>query len=672
MPPVTNRPAGTVTTPSSTTSQQPTLPKIPAGASAGELRTLLDNNWQSLVGGRTKSLNVQEGEWLKKLAGHPNADAALKSHLGELAADVKLTKAAKTAGLADFLAGLRATTPASGGTTPLPPSSGGSNVPVSGGTVGSGGTVMDHRLGNTGAVVNPAHYKGTPTFDGPWKVKADALADAYKGIKADKFGTTDVQLPTGGSYNVRDFHYDLGGGKIGMRPVPVNDHGTITAPDGTTVPGHQVMDDLLRKEMGLGPDDPIYALIAYIHPEMHNGSLKDLATNMLKTEGGNTHLGAYVGAGRTTNSPETYHSNQWHVKGYPANVQIVSLQGVPQAVLNQNALIADKLLNKGVEFPPDYKNDLYKTIDLKTTLEFYQKWVRDDPELHSDPKWHTYCAEHKTIVTNIMLNVPHNEAAFKEIWGEAEGKKFFAEVKAKYESLAGEPMKETSFEPLWKKEGLTNPATETRIGKGLAWPPETTPDILNDFLNIYASFKDVGGVTVNALVLGFLDTVKQRTGVTNEQYIGLAMPVLNKVMIAEAKAQRFTNPAELQKFAQQKTAELYVGVGGKKEDFLPGGTLDAQKMELAKMMMKGVEAAAADVLQNNGLTREQATQWLNKAIEPDLERARSTPLGDPNKPQYFSPPNITHRIAQGIHESSPFVSIRTVATAMDSSEIEPK
>ena len=80
---------------------------------------------------------------------------------------------------------------------------------------------------------------------------------------------------------------------------------------------HEVVDDFLRKEMGLGPNDPVFALIDYIHPEMHAGTIKDLAGSMLKTEGGNTHMGAYVGKGRTTNSPETYHNNQWQVKGYP-------------------------------------------------------------------------------------------------------------------------------------------------------------------------------------------------------------------------------------------------------------------------------------------------------------------------------------------------------------------
>ncbi|MBI5498456.1 MAG: hypothetical protein HY904_25870 [Deltaproteobacteria bacterium] len=658
----------------STTSNANALPAFPANADAQQLKTLLTDTFPKLVTGRTPTINVTEAKWLMKLAALPGADASVKALLEEKCRGVTLTKAAKTAGLEALLTSLRPAAPTgnTGGTgTGTVTTPGGGNRPVGTGGVGTGGSVMDLRLGVAPTDIVP-QFKGVATFDGPWKLKSAALADAYKGVKADKFGTTDVQLPGGGAFNVRDFHYDLGGGKVGMRFVAVGDDTTVKTADGKTVPGHQQMDDFLRKEMGLGADDPIFALIGYIHPEGHTGTLKELAGTLLKTEGGNTHLGAYVGGGRTTNSPETYHQNQWEVAGYPANVQMVSLEGVPQKTLNQNALIADAILNKGVQFPPDYKNDFYKTIDLKTTLDFYKRWVRDDPELKSNPKWHTYCAEHKTIVTNIMLNVPHNEAAFKEIWGDAEGKKLFGEVQAKYKAATGKDMPETSFEPLWKKEGIQNPVNEAGFGKGLAWPAETTPDIMNDFMNVYANFKDVGGVTTCAMLAGFLEVLKERTGVTAEQYFKLALPVMNKVMIAEAKTQNIASPADLQKFMQQSAAALYVGLGGKKEDFAPGGTINPQTMGLAQNMLKGVEAQAPDILQNHGITKDQARGWLDKALLPDLEAARTTPIGDPNKPRYFSPPNITHRVAIGLHEHSKFVTVKTLCTAVDHTEVEPK
>ena len=77
------------------------------------------------------------------------------------------------------------------------------------------------------ANTNVLHYKGPTTFEGA-KLKADVLAGAFHGISAEKFGTTDVVLPqadgTTKTVNVRDMHYDLGDGKVGMNLIPVKDH----------------------------------------------------------------------------------------------------------------------------------------------------------------------------------------------------------------------------------------------------------------------------------------------------------------------------------------------------------------------------------------------------------------------------------------------------------------
>src|SRR5688500_13616897 len=181
---------------------------------------------------------------------------------------------------------------------------------------------------------NPAHFKGEFTLAGDYTLTDDALTNKYKGVKIGNFGTTDVQLPTGGINNVRDQHYRLPDGKIGMRLIPVSDSGMVVSPEGEEVEGHEVMDDFLRKEMKIGASAPIYAMIAYLHPEEHNGTLRQLAKETVKTEMGQTHLGAYIGNGATRNSPEGYHNKKWAVGGYPATVQTVSLEGVHQSTFN--------------------------------------------------------------------------------------------------------------------------------------------------------------------------------------------------------------------------------------------------------------------------------------------------------------------------------------------------
>lgn len=547
------------------------------------------------------------------------------------------------------------------------------------------------------ARILPVHFKGAATFDGPYQLTAAALAGAYRGVSAEKFGTTDVKLPTGQAYNVRDMHYALGEGRYGMRLIPVSDSGTVLDAQGQAVPGHQVMDAHLRREMGLKETGPIFALIAYVHPEQHSGDLKGLGGDMLKTEMGATHMGAYLGGGVTSNAPEEYHQRRWNVRGYPANVQVVSLVGVDQATLNRNALLADAVLNKGVKFPPDYKNDQFYTTSLNTTLQFYRDWIRGEAYLKDDPAWRTYCAEHKTIVTNVMLNVPHNERAFKEIFGDAEGAKLWAQFKDKYKADTGRDFTaadETDFEPLWKKEGLKAEAIRPMTyeqwkayetarkegkldsysgpvplapGRAMAWAPESTADLINAFAQTYTSFADTGGVVASSVLLGFKDTIKERTGLSDKEYLGLALPIVNKIMVADAMVGAKDDPAWLQK----ATAGLYVAYGGKVEDLGPGGTPNPQLLELAKSSLRGAEVQLPQIMTQPKKTPDEAYAWLRKAVQPDLERARAQAVvGD--KVEFYSPPAVAHRVSIGLGRGNPLVTIRTVGTAVDMSELELK
>lgn len=549
------------------------------------------------------------------------------------------------------------------------------------------------------ANTNILHFKGPTTMEGA-KLKPEVLAGAFKGISAEKFGTTDVLMPQAdGSMkpiNVRDMQYDLGNGKVGMHLIAVKDGDPA---------GNKQMDDHLRAKMGLGPNDPIFTLISYLHPEEHTGDMKALGTTMMKTEGGTTHLGAYIGGGRTTNSPENYHSSTWNVKGYPANVQMVSLQGVPQGELNKNLLAADTVLNKGVKFPSDYKNDVLKTVDLNTTLQFYRDWIKDEPYLKNDPQWATYCAEHKTISTNIGLNVPHNLESFKEIFGD-EGAQLFEKFKVKFKAANNRDFTaadETHFEPLWKKEGLSAiqiaPLSKTEhdayqaarfdgslangtfrgprplaAGRGMAWRPESTADLVKNFMETYANFKDVGGYASAATIMGFKDTITERMGVDDKTYFQTAAPILNKIMVAEAMARAPGDTAGLAAWTEKATASLYVAIGGKPADFGPGGTIDQARMGLAKMCMQGVAGAGPQIMQMATQPADKRTDlaygWMRGAIQTDMENARAVAVSDPSKTEMYSPPAVTNRVANGLVDSSKFVSIKVIATAVDASEVQ--
>src|SRR5690606_31086555 len=108
--------------------------------------------------------------------------------------------------------------------------------------------------------------------------------------------------------------------------------------------------------------------------ELGSGKL----SNMLKSENGQTHMGAYIGLGRTRNAPFDYHGRVWYNQGYPVIVSEVSLEGVSQSAFNHNAYVVERLLNEGndrVIFPNDYKQDWYRTHTLKSTLDFYRGWI---------------------------------------------------------------------------------------------------------------------------------------------------------------------------------------------------------------------------------------------------------------------------------------------------------
>lgn len=582
-----------------------------------------------------------------------------------------------------------------------------------GDTSGTNSTVFDVQTGHTEAAEEAAPapaptankalrptslaFKGEASFEGGWKIKSGDLEDAYNGIPAQQFGTTNVKVPTG-DVNVRDMHYELGDGKVGMRFVPVSDMDPIKMPDGSEVDKAAPMDNFLREEMGLSADDPIFALIAYVHPEKHTGDLGDLSKNQLKTEMGQTHMGAYLGEGNTSNSPETYHSRSWEVDGYPANVQMVSLDGVDQGLLNKNALLADKVLNTGVKFPSDYKQDTFRTIDLNTNLMFYRDWINDEDYLKNDPTWHCYCAEHKTIVTNIMLNVPHNEDSFKEIFGNDEGAKLWDTFKEKFADQNGRPFTaadETKFEPLWKKEGLTadqirpfkdhaewqshndartsgnldsyNGFKALEPGLGMAWPPETTSDLMSDFVETYGSFVDHNAVISASVLMGFKGTANDRMGMSDEEYFSHTIPVINKMMIAEAMVGAPENPEEWMK---QTTGALYVALGGEKEDFGPDGSINPDIMGLVNNCMQGAKAKLPELAQASPISREEAYAWLKPALQGDIEKARTLGVAE-GKVEFYSPPAVSHRVSIGLHESSKFVNIKTLCTAVNHHELEP-
>jgi len=583
----------------------------------------------------------------------------------------------------------------------------------------------DEELLNRNPIV---HFPGKSIFPGAYELTAEALK--YYNQPRECFGSTEVILSETRSFNVKDLQYYVDDeDNVGMRLIPVNDLGSVIDPNGKTVPGAQLLDDLLRREMNLGDDDPIYALIAYCHPEQNKGTLPCLLEDTDKVEMGFTHLCAYIGEGQTTNSPALLHQHRFGVGpvknlpyGYPGNVQIVSLKDVAQAVLNKNAQLVDTCLNHGVMFPYHYKESKFRAVDINTCLMYYRDWIKWEPYLRKDKTWYTYCAAHKTIVVTIMLNLPHNEPSFMETYGEDEGKDLFRLFKASYYKITGEefePEDETYFEPLWKKEGFSweqispfaieeyyayEKAKRERMlpvfkGKkplkptqATGWGPQSTAEIMYDFIQAYADFLDAGAITVCTIILAFMKTVEARMGITEFEYLYHALPIMQYTMIADARTNAPNDPDNYLHNTYIALCRSFGAPQGGSGDDRVDIQVEFEKVRkyrdsiedfindnpnvgpdlLALIALLGVVYDWEEIIKEGSIPAEQAYAQLMQSIQKDLEEAREIVETDPSKIQYNAPPAITHLISIGMYQSNPLVSVKEVCTVVDHSNLQLK
>ncbi len=510
-----------------------------------------------------------------------------------------------------------------------------------------------------------------------YAIRPEALRERFGGVAAEKFGTVDIALPTGRSYNVPDLHYPVTPRRTGMRLVPVSDDGS----------GHHAIDALLRKEMGLGADDPIYALLGYVRPEEHGTDLFRLP-HTTKLQLGHHHVAAYVGEGRTTHvlGRKTKWKGsgpldmKWNVDRSPATVHTVSLHGVPQATLNRNAHITDGILAAGGKEPEDTQNVRCRTIDINTTLQYYRDCIRG-AEYLEDLSWFTNCAVHKTAVVNLALNLPHNETAFEDIFGE-DGGHLWVDFKRRYEDIGGEPFAaaaETHFTPLWRLAGLApqqirplsfgeyNAYHTARAegwldeytgrkpmvpGAGLAWPLETVVDLVGSFMRTYVPFDEAGGLAAAVELLVLRKVVQDKLAVTDELYLQVVSPLVTKLLVAEALARKARDPRWLESAA----AELCDWLGA------PDGSLRT----LIEQCVEAAQEEFTDVPEDGRGIAER----LSEALGVELDRVRTTVLGreDP-RIGFFSSPAIFHQLALGLHPTSPFVTVRNFCTVMDAAEL---
>ena len=432
-------------------------------------------------------------------------------------------------------------------------------------------------------------------FQGKYTLKNDTLQMYTNNSNPQNYGIFTIDLGNDQKVVVPDLLYPVGNNRMGTRVLPVVDE---------DLDGSIAVDKLLNEIMYGNADaqKEIFSVILYNHPEIYASPFEKL-NDALRTEMGITHAGAYIGGGRTRNAPVDYNDRMWEVAGYPAHIYAVSLKGENQEVINNNILVSLRILNGhngGPVFPKDYKFDYFRTFNLKEVLDFYRAWI--DPEfiradvnqalgfppnypyiklLKEHAGFKTYCNEHITIAINLGLNLVHTRQGYIDIWGEKVGSDLFkkaqtifkevtqkeAQAEAKIFNLMSEEEisqiegKEIPFEllenfsrPLWKRRigvailPLYNNQKIENFSLALAWKPETTADIMADFIRLYANFTKVTVVRSSFAILSFAKEIYKRLGILPDEFNNLAMQFIEKMIKQDIRLQSSRPSAELNGF----------------------------------------------------------------------------------------------------------------------------
>ncbi len=358
--------------------------------------------------------------------------------------------------------------------------------------------------------------------------------------------------------------------------------------------------------------------------------------------------------------------------------------------------------------------------------------------LQNEPMFYLYCFEGVVHTLNMALNIPLTEEYFKKIWGTEWGTKMFGMVNERWRTIQvddgvpaenvqnlNDPALKTllsQVKPLWESDlsnssrfneshplflsraadgsaqkttftdtgvRLENPTdadakldTEAKeLGRSLAVTPQTTGDILKDFIAIYAPFHKVGAVRSAAMMLGFKDTVVKRTGIDAQKFYDIAGKVI-AVMF------RHSTALERSKYSVEN---LDSGIAGYRAKVKAGlNQVMGSDSLFNNIVSKAIDNPAELVV--NDQENAGATAWNNfvKEDSPIMTEANKTEIAQPdpillalthhlsdgtNNPylvKYNVSPGILASIATRVYPTNKNVLFTPVATIIDEPYVEMK
>lgn len=575
---------------------------------------------------------------------------------------------------------------------------------------------------------NPAHCEGPFHVDGDYQFHEPTFAgtdwagrtgwDGASGFIPGLFGTTTIYDMEGNAQKsakdgrtkiIRDLHYHLGGGRVGIRPIPVtpNREPEMKLASGEVIRRSEILDKVLRRHFGFNENDtsaPLHALAAYLYPGDQLLSFERLAES--RSQGAIGHMSVYVGDGVSLHSPYQLHGGEWDVQDHePSTIIAVRMKGADQAALNRNMVLVSKLLNElngGPSFPGDYTFDPVRVHNLQAMFNFFAGWIEGGAalqKLKNDPTWGTYCAEYATLALNAGLNIPLNKAYFERIWPNGYGTRLWERVKQRAAELGLPALTDDyvpvgAFKPLWEHDGISEPLKTTAPSKSMAWPLDRTADLVSAFVENFGAWPDVGPAMSTAMIMNFAEQSAERLGVPAEKYVQLAIPVIVPSFKHFVSSQTGITSAEQydQFIFMAERMMLAAGVPSDADDMLvaqlrdpnfrsaalamPKVSLEAAWQAYLNEIMPALQAARdaappLSIAQQRALRQKQMRALLQLADE--AERA-----GDRHQAEYLrgmtggyepktfvrfnAPPSLAFRVANGLRPSHPSLDVQAVGT----------
>lgn len=368
--------------------------------------------------------------------------------------------------------------------------------------------------------------------------------------------------------------------------------------------------------------------------------------------------------------------------------------------------------------PPQALKDLHGE-----NLEAYLDYLGSD-------EWTTYCAEHRGSVDYHWASIDWSEAGFQEVYGDDLGALLFdvsGQIVKQAAEEQGLPMRggdwpggvgpeslpdpETGerFTPVWKTLGKTaedvkpfkspkeyDAYHEARRagpealeaykanggtiplapGEALPYAPQTNADLVKSFMEKFHPWMEVGGFQAGAAVVAFMDKVTERHGIDKEAYLQMALPIVVKMVVAEALAQGatdrfFATAGELMKQTLNKLVPENAPEAQRQAAQAAFGQIAAKVDEALQAQKPQLQATIQQKFAGQPMPRTLAHAQMLKMLQPDIEKARALPVGDRDEfVENNIPPALLMDAAQGLHKTGEGFTIQYLGTLMDSTEVQ--